>query len=300
MTTEVVAVTASGAFVVNGPEGSPDCDRGIYIRWRDAEDNVARLGQRIFKATQDGDFKKSRSLQKLMLRSLSNTLVSVRQVAQRNTGRRTAGIDGEVALTLPAVAQAGDRASTRRNGPGGRCRSSGCISRRPEENHAAPARYSCAHGPLSSGTCPARTGTRVGSPVRAPILWVRPVPAAVVRTRSRPSSPRCAARLLDGCGFWTPTCKRRSIESITTTDQVLLDPDRSAPVSQGRGLTLRSRFSRLLEQAAKQERAPAGSDNTAIASCAGRPLPALRGLPFARRPPASIPHRMGAVAEGHP
>lgn len=105
MTTEVVAVTASGAFVVNGPEGSPDGDRGIYIRWRDAEDNVARLGQRIFKATQVGDFKKSRSLQKLLLRSLSNTLVSVRQVAQRNKGRMTAGIDGEVALTLPAVAK---------------------------------------------------------------------------------------------------------------------------------------------------------------------------------------------------
>jgi hypothetical protein len=65
MTTEVVAVTASGAFVVNGPEDSPDGDLGIYIRWRDAEDNVARLGQRIFKATQVGDFKKSRSLQKL-------------------------------------------------------------------------------------------------------------------------------------------------------------------------------------------------------------------------------------------
>jgi hypothetical protein len=62
MTTEVVAVTASGAFVVNGPEDSPDGDLGIYIRWRDAEDNVARLGQRIFKATQVGDFKKSEVL----------------------------------------------------------------------------------------------------------------------------------------------------------------------------------------------------------------------------------------------
>ncbi len=40
-----------------------------------------------------------------MLRSLSNTLVSVRQVTQRNAGRRTAGIDGEVALTSEARAQ---------------------------------------------------------------------------------------------------------------------------------------------------------------------------------------------------
>ena len=100
--TDVAVVAATGVIVVNGPEDNPDA--GTYLRWRDAEDNVARLGQRIFKATQAGDFKKVRNLQKLMLRSLSNTLVSVRQVAQRNKGRATAGIDGEVALTLPAVA----------------------------------------------------------------------------------------------------------------------------------------------------------------------------------------------------
>jgi len=41
----------------------------------------------------------------VLLRSLSNTLVSVRQVTQRNAGRRTAGIDGEVALTSEARAQ---------------------------------------------------------------------------------------------------------------------------------------------------------------------------------------------------
>ena len=40
-----------------------------------------------------------------MLRSWSNTLVSVRQVTQRNTGRRTAGIDGLVALTSRARAE---------------------------------------------------------------------------------------------------------------------------------------------------------------------------------------------------
>ena len=39
-----------------------------------------------------------------MLRSRANTLVSVRQVTQRNTGRKTAGIDGEIALTPGARA----------------------------------------------------------------------------------------------------------------------------------------------------------------------------------------------------
>ena len=66
------------------------------------EDNVRRLRQRIFTAAQDGNLTTVRNLQKLMLRSWSNTLISVRQATQRNAGRKTAGIDGEVALTSQA------------------------------------------------------------------------------------------------------------------------------------------------------------------------------------------------------
>jgi RNA-directed DNA polymerase len=72
------------------------------INWRLHEDNVRRLRRWIFKAVKDGDLAKARSLQKMMLRSWSNTLCSVRAVTQRNAGRVTAGIDGEVALTSPA------------------------------------------------------------------------------------------------------------------------------------------------------------------------------------------------------
>ena len=54
---------------------------------------------------QEGDWPQARNLQKLMLRSWSNTLVSVRQVTQRNAGRKTAGIDGLVALTSQARAE---------------------------------------------------------------------------------------------------------------------------------------------------------------------------------------------------
>jgi RNA-directed DNA polymerase len=75
------------------------------IDWRAQEGQVRRLRQRIFKASQEGDLAKVRSLQKLMLRSRANTLVSVRQVTQRNAGRRTAGVDGEVAMTSEARAQ---------------------------------------------------------------------------------------------------------------------------------------------------------------------------------------------------
>jgi RNA-directed DNA polymerase len=41
----------------------------------------------------------------VLLRSWSNTLVSVRQVTQRNAGRRTAGVDGQVALTSQTRAE---------------------------------------------------------------------------------------------------------------------------------------------------------------------------------------------------
>jgi RNA-directed DNA polymerase len=75
------------------------------VDWRFHEEQVRRLRGRIFKAVQEGDWPLARNVQKLMLRSWSNTLVSVRQVTQRNTGRKTAGIDGLVALTSQARAE---------------------------------------------------------------------------------------------------------------------------------------------------------------------------------------------------
>ncbi len=93
--------------LVNGPEGLPlfDGDAWEHVDWRHHEEQVRRLRGRIFQAVRDGDWSRARSLQKLALRSWSNTLVSVRQVTQRNTGRRTAGIDGLVALTSQARAE---------------------------------------------------------------------------------------------------------------------------------------------------------------------------------------------------
>jgi RNA-directed DNA polymerase len=93
------ATAVASVAVVNGPRG--DELEWSAVDWRSAEDGVRRLRQRIFKASQAGDLKRVRSLQKLMLRSHANTLVSVRRVTERNAGRATAGIDGEVALTSP-------------------------------------------------------------------------------------------------------------------------------------------------------------------------------------------------------
>src|ERR1700757_4183813 len=82
--------------MVNGPEGDVlDWDA---VDWRQAEDDVRRLRQRIFTASKAGDLKKVRNLQKLMLRSRSNALVSVRRVTEVNAGRKTAGVDGRIVL----------------------------------------------------------------------------------------------------------------------------------------------------------------------------------------------------------
>src|SRR6266540_766067 len=99
--------------MVNGPEDLLRTDLGVIdwdsIVWAGPEREVERLRQRIFKAAKEEDWPKVRNLQKLMLRSRSNTLVSVRQVTQRNAGRVTAGIDGEVALTSEARADVAAR-----------------------------------------------------------------------------------------------------------------------------------------------------------------------------------------------
>lgn len=54
---------------------------------------VKNLRQRIFRASREGDLKKVRNLQRLMLRCTSNILESVRRVTQVNQGRNTPGLD---------------------------------------------------------------------------------------------------------------------------------------------------------------------------------------------------------------
>jgi RNA-directed DNA polymerase len=105
-----------GAAVVNGPEGD-DLD-WLSIDWQQVEDDVRRLRQRIFSASRDGDLKKVRNLQKLMLRSCANALMSVRRVTELNAGRKTAGIDGRVVVTAPGKAALADSVQ-RRGAPWG-------------------------------------------------------------------------------------------------------------------------------------------------------------------------------------
>src|ERR671939_1694908 len=69
------------------------------IDWAQAHRQATNLRQRIFRATQRQAWQKVRDLQKLLLRSYANLILSVRQVTQVNAGRRTPGVDGQVVET---------------------------------------------------------------------------------------------------------------------------------------------------------------------------------------------------------
>lgn len=83
----------------NGTTGQTDWNA---VSWKRTNRIVRNLRQRIFKASKAGDTCKVRQLQKLMLRSQSNVLLSVRQVTQVNDGRYTPGLDKLVVKTAAA------------------------------------------------------------------------------------------------------------------------------------------------------------------------------------------------------
>lgn len=68
------------------------------LPWRKLERRVFKLQKRIFKASQRGDVKAVRRLQKTLIRSWSGKCLAVRRVTQDNQGKKTAGVDGIKAL----------------------------------------------------------------------------------------------------------------------------------------------------------------------------------------------------------
>jgi RNA-directed DNA polymerase len=72
------------------------------IPWRKLERKVYKLQKRIYKASQRGDVKAVRRLQKTLMKSWSAKAIAVRKVTQDNAGKKTAGIDGIKSLTPKA------------------------------------------------------------------------------------------------------------------------------------------------------------------------------------------------------
>ncbi|MCG5061325.1 MAG: group II intron reverse transcriptase/maturase [Limnoraphis sp. WC205] len=69
------------------------------INWRKLEKRVYKLQKRIYQASNRGDVKAVRRLQKTLMRSWSARCLAVRRVTQDNQGRKTAGVDGIKSLT---------------------------------------------------------------------------------------------------------------------------------------------------------------------------------------------------------
>ena len=82
------------------------------INWKKVNRVVRNLRQRIFKAAASGDWKRVRSLQRLMLASYSNRLQSVRKVTQVNKGKNTPGVDKIIVKTPTARGKLVDQLKT--------------------------------------------------------------------------------------------------------------------------------------------------------------------------------------------
>ncbi|NEO77558.1 group II intron reverse transcriptase/maturase [Moorena sp. SIO4G3] len=69
------------------------------VDWRKLERTVFKLQKRIYQASQRGDVRVVRRVQKTLMKSWSAKMLAVRKVTQQNKGKKTAGIDGRKALT---------------------------------------------------------------------------------------------------------------------------------------------------------------------------------------------------------
>ncbi len=69
------------------------------LPWKKFEKVLYKLQKRIYQASLRGDVLNVKRLQKLLIKSRSAKLISVRKVTQDNQGAKTAGVDGIKSLT---------------------------------------------------------------------------------------------------------------------------------------------------------------------------------------------------------
>ena len=68
------------------------------LNWRKLEKRVFKLQKRIYQASQNGNIKLVRKLQRLLTYSTSAKFLAVRKVTQDNRGKKTSGVDGKTVL----------------------------------------------------------------------------------------------------------------------------------------------------------------------------------------------------------
>ncbi len=72
----------------------------MNLPWKQFRKDLFRLQKRTYKAVREGDTAKAQSLQKPYMRSRAARFLAIRQVTQLNNGKKTAGIDGKLALNF--------------------------------------------------------------------------------------------------------------------------------------------------------------------------------------------------------
>ncbi len=70
------------------------------LPWKQFRKDLFRLQKRTYKAVRESDTAKAQSLQKLIMRSRAARFLAIRQITQLNNGKKTAGIDGKLALNF--------------------------------------------------------------------------------------------------------------------------------------------------------------------------------------------------------
>jgi len=294
------------------------------IDWRAVEEDVRRLRQRIFTASQVGDLKRVRSLQKLMLRSRANTLLSVRRVTEVNAGRKTAGVDGKVVLLSSVKAELADW--VQRNAKPWQARPVRRVyipkkgGRRPlgipvivdrvlqaRVVNALEPEWEARFEPKSYGFRPGRgchdaieaifSVAKGANPRRR---WVLDADLAAAFDRIDHD------HLLSMLGtFPAKGTDRRLAEGGCGRGRSVHPDPRAGSSGDDRPLTRMCRtifvHGPVLGRSATQGTTPAhGQGQPAFAVCAALALPNLSGAPAARRPSATKPTRVGTVAGGHP
>ena len=95
-----MTVTEDQSIDLNGSRNTSYFENESWVEkpWKKFEKVVFRLQRRIYKASREGNFRKVKKLQRLLLKCRSAKYLAVRQVTQLNTGKKTPGIDGIASL----------------------------------------------------------------------------------------------------------------------------------------------------------------------------------------------------------
>ena len=86
-------------FDIQSAELSELAEEWLSINWYKLERGILKMQQRIYRAEVNGDKRKVKRLCRLLLNDKRVLLYSIRLVTQKNSGKRTPGLDGKVYLT---------------------------------------------------------------------------------------------------------------------------------------------------------------------------------------------------------